>query len=92
MVLLIPSEALSNCHIHTNEQELFDYVKNSIDGSHSLDSWSIQVMHHRTNEIVIRVNKVERILVVLPLGLLEKLPSKIRGHSVEDYYLVEVPR
>jgi hypothetical protein len=36
------------------------------------------------------VQKQKKIIVILPLGLPDQLPSKIRHHSVEDYVLKQL--
>jgi hypothetical protein len=75
---------------YKTDHDLTRWVENSLNNAHTKDGVSIKIIDCRNNCITVKINKVEKIIVIMPLGLPEELPKKILAHSVEDYPLADL--
>jgi hypothetical protein len=69
---------------------LIRWVEESLRNARTCEGVSVKIISYRDNCITVKINKVEKIIIILPLGLPDELPKNIQSHSVEDYILVEL--
>jgi hypothetical protein len=75
---------------YKTDHDLTRWVENSLDNAHTKDGVSIKIIDCHDNCITVKINKVEKIVVIIPLGLPNELPKKIQTYSVEDYILADL--
>ena len=78
-----------------NEDEVLAWVERKINNSRTKGtsgkfSSRIQVMQRQRNVIKVRVGDNEKLIVILPLGLLNLHPTLLTKHIVEDYILEQI--
>jgi hypothetical protein len=84
---------------YRTEQEVFSLVADTLrrtrtkgSGSlgqpNSIGAASVSVTEEWGNVIKVKVRAMEKIITILPLGIPDLLPNRIKSHSVEDYSLL----
>jgi hypothetical protein len=75
-----------------NELSLIEWIIDRIEHARIKQfSHAIKVVNQDNNVITVIINIERKKIVILPLGLNRKLLPNVRIHSVEDYFLVQIP-